>query len=157
MAPGKVDVQALAIEDVVPHRGSMLLLDALLAADEESVTVEGPVQRGQLFATDAGVPAYVGIEVMAQAIAAWAGCRAVRLGRPVNPGFLLGTRRYACTLAHFPFGARLRIVARREIMGDNGLGMFACTLSLGESVLAEAMLSVFEPPDAAAFLEETSP
>jgi predicted hotdog family 3-hydroxylacyl-ACP dehydratase len=148
-----MDVRALTIEDVVPHRGAMLLLDTLLAADEDVVTVEGPVRRGQLFEADAGVPAYVGVEYMAQAIAAWAGCRSVRLGQPVKIGFLLGTRRYACTRTHFPFGARLRIVARREVMGDNGLGMFACSLAMDGEVLAEAMLSVFEPPDAEAFLQ----
>ena len=153
MQADQLDVHALSIEDVVPHRGAMLLLDTLLAADEDSVTVEGPVRRGQLFEADAGVPSYVGVEYMAQAIAAWAGCRAVKQGQPVKIGFLLGTRRYACTRTHFPFGARLRIVARREVMGDNGLGMFACTLTLGGEVLAEAMLSVFEPPDPAAFLK----
>jgi predicted hotdog family 3-hydroxylacyl-ACP dehydratase len=148
-----IDVSALSIEDVVPHRGAMLLLDRLLSADEDTVVVAGGVRHGQLFATDAGLPAYVGIEMMAQAIAAWAGCRAHRLGQPVKLGFLLGTRRYACARTHFPYGARVEVVARREVMGDNGLGMFACTLRLDGADVADALLSVFEPPDAAAFLE----
>lgn len=38
-------------------------------------------------------------------------------------------------------------------MGDNGLGMFACRILHGEAVLATANISVFEPPDAAAYLE----
>ena len=147
-----MDVSLFTIEDVVPHRLPMLLLDTLLRADEDSVEVEGTVHRGQPFATDAGMPAYVGIEVMAQAIAAWAGCRARRERRPVQLGFLLGTRRYECSRTHFAFGARLRVEARREVMGDNGLGMFACTLAHDGEVVAKAMLSVFEPPDAASFL-----
>ena len=151
-----MDVARLSIEDVVPHRGAMLLLDRLLAADEERVVVEGHVRHGQLFATDAGLPSYVGIEMMAQAIAAWAGCRAHRLGQTVKLGFLLGTRRFACTRTHFPYGARIEVLAHREVMGDNGLGMFACTLSLEGEVVAEAMLSVFEPPDFAAYLRETT-
>jgi predicted hotdog family 3-hydroxylacyl-ACP dehydratase len=149
----QMDVSTLGIEDVVPHRGPMLLLDRLVSADEERVVVGGGVYRGQMFATDAGLPSYVGIEMMAQAIAAWAGCRAHRLGQPVKLGFLLGTRRFSCTHTHFPFGSRVEVVAHREVMGDNGLGMFACKLSLDGTQVAEAMLSVFEPPDFAAFLE----
>ena len=152
-----MDVAGLTIEDVVPHRAPMLLLDRLLSADEDSVVVEGGVRHGQPFATDAGVPAFVGVEVMAQAIAAWAGCRAHRLGQPVKLGFLLGTRRYACARTHFAFGARLRVEARREVMGDNGLGMFACRLWHDGEPVADALLSVFEPPDAAAFLETPTP
>ena len=147
-----MDVTALSIEDVLPHRGMMLLLDRLIAADEDTVVVGGAVAPGQLFATDRGLPAYVGIEMMAQAIAAWAGCRAHRLGQPVKLGFLLGTRRFTCARTHFPFGARVEVSARREMMGDNGLGMFACKLALDGEGVAEAMLSVFEPPDFDAFL-----
>jgi predicted hotdog family 3-hydroxylacyl-ACP dehydratase len=146
------DITRLRIEDVMPHRLPMLLLDTLVSSDEDTVVVEGDVRRDQPFATDAGMPAYVGIEVMAQAIAAWAGCRSVRQGQPVQLGFLLGTRRYECALTHFTFGARLRVEARREVMGDNGLGMFACTLTHDGATVAQALLSVFEPPDAAAFL-----
>ena len=147
-----MDVSALSIEDVVPHRGAMLLLDRLVSADEDTVVVTGAVRQGQLFATDAGLPSYVGIEMMAQAIAAWAGCRAHRLGQPVKLGFLLGTRRFACARTHFPFDSRFEVTARREMMGDNGLGMFACALALDGEGVAEAMLSVFEPPDFDAFL-----
>lgn len=151
-----LDVSALAIEDVVPHRGAMLLLDRLVSADEDRVVVAGGIHHGQLFVTDAGMPSYVGIELMAQAIAAWAGCRAHRLGQPVKLGFLLGTRRFACTQSHFPCGARFEVSAHREMMGDNGLGMFACALTLDGATVAEAMLSVFEPPDFAAFLRDST-
>ena len=44
-------------------------------------------------------------------------------------------------------GLRLRIECHRELMGDNGLGMFACRLLDGERELASANVSVFEPPD----------
>jgi hypothetical protein len=50
----------------------------------------------------------------------------------------------------------LRIEARRELFGENGLGMFSCRILEGERELARANLSVFEPPDPAAFLESQS-
>jgi len=102
------------------------------------------------------VPAWIGIEYMAQAIAAWAGCRALARGEPARIGLLLGTRRYHGSVGHFAIGAQLRIEARRELFGDNGMGMFSCRILEGESELARAQVSVFEPPDPTAFLEAMS-
>ena len=65
------------IEAVVPHRGRMRMVDQLLANDPDSVTVSAEIRPDNLFADAQGVPAWVGIEYMAQAIAAWAGCRAL--------------------------------------------------------------------------------
>ena len=149
MSPANIDIRL-----VVPHSGRMLMVDGLLAGDADSVTVSAQVRPDNLFADAAGVPGWVGIEYMAQAVAAWAGCRALERGEPAKIGFLLGTRRYASTRAHFAFGTQLRIEARRELFGENGLGMFACRILEGEAELARANLSVFEPPDPAAFLEE---
>jgi predicted hotdog family 3-hydroxylacyl-ACP dehydratase len=151
-----LDVQSVAIEAVVPHRGRMLLVNRLLARDEDSVVIGAVVNADNLFVEDQGVPAWVGIEYMAQAISAWAGCRALARGEPAGIGFLLGTRRYACRAGHFAIGAQLRIEARRELFGDNGMGMFSCRILEGETALASAQVSVFEPPDPTAFLEGTT-
>ena len=147
----------IAIESVVPHRGRMLFVDELLESDPDRVLVCAVVRAENLFADERGVPAWVGIEFMAQAIAAWAGCRALERGEPARIGFLLGTRRYDCSCEYFSIGAQLRIEAKRELFGDNGLGMFACRILEGETELARANVSVFEPPDPAAFLEGNSP
>ncbi len=68
-------------------------------------------------------------------------------------GFLLGSRRYTSTRDVFPSGTRLRIDARCELLADNGLGMFACSLQAGDEQWAMANVSVFEPADAMAYLE----
>ena len=141
------------IESVIPHRGRIRMVDQLLANDADSVSVSAGIRTDNLFADAHGVPVWVGIEYMAQAIAAWAGCRALERNEPVKIGFLLGTRRYDSACQHFRFGAQLRIEAKREIFGDNGLGMFACRILEGETELARAHVSVFEPPDPEAFLE----
>lgn len=148
-----MNMQQYDIDSVVPHRGTMRLVDRVLAWDDESVAVEVTVPGDGLFAGEAGTPAWVGVEYMAQTIAAWAGCRARRAGREPSIGFLLGTRRYVAEQPHFRTGARLRVEARCELLGENGLGMFACRILEGENVLAVANVSVFEPPDAMAYLE----
>ncbi|HVJ37537.1 MAG TPA: hotdog family protein [Stenotrophomonas sp.] len=143
------------IEQVIPHRGQMRLIDRLLAWDEESVVAELRVPADAVFGDAAGVPAWVGVEYMAQTVAAWAGCRARGRGAEPSIGFLLGTRRYQAATERFAAGAVLRVEARCELMGDNGLGMFACRILQQDQVLASANISVFEPPDAAAYLESS--
>jgi len=152
-----MDVTGIAIEDVVPHRGGRFSADHRGGAAADGAPVTGTVRLGQLFTDDQGLPAWVGVEWMAQAIAAWAGCRARRRGEPVKLGFLLGTRRYQAQCSHFRIGARLRVEAHCELFGDNGLGMFACRILDDGVVLASANLSVFEPDDSAAYLEGHAP
>lgn len=141
------------IEQVVPHRGVMCLVDRLLSWDTEHVAVEVRVPADALFGDASGVPAWVGVEYMAQAIAAWAGCRARDAGREPSIGFLLGTRRYTAAVPVFTAGSTLRVEARCELLGDNGLGSFACRIMHGEMEVAAANVSVFEPGDAAAYLQ----
>ncbi|MDG2525334.1 hotdog family protein [Stenotrophomonas sp. HITSZ_GD] len=141
------------IEQVIPHRGMMRLIDRLLACDEDSVSAEVRVPADALFGDALGVPAWVGVEYMAQTVAAWAGHRARGRGEAPSIGFLLGTRRYQAATPRFDAGAVLRVEARCELLGDNGLGMFACRILQGDAVLATANVSVFEPPNAAAYLE----
>ncbi len=144
---------AFTIDEVLPHKGQMQLLHRLLEWSEEAVAAEVVVPAHGLFACEGGMPAWVGVEYMAQAVAAWAGYRARLGGRPPSIGFLLGTRRYSCDRAVFPAGARLRVEARCELLGENGLGMFACRIVVDGQEWAAANVSVYEPADAQAYLE----
>jgi len=130
----------------VPHRGAMNLLDAVEHVDEHAIVARVRVPREGLFATAEGVPAWVGIEYMAQAIAAWSGARARQGGGSPRIGYLLGSRRYEAAVPVFEPGAALQVHAQCELMGDNGLGMFDCRVTQEGRVLASGRLSVFEPP-----------
>ena len=144
------------IEQVIPHRGTMLLVDRLLDWSDDTVAVELRVPAESPFHVDGGVPAWVGVEYMAQAVACWAGCQAREQDRPPPIGFLLGTRRYDCAVPVFASGSLLRVEARRELLGENGLGVFACRIVAGDEEIATANVSVFEPPDAWAYMENDS-
>ncbi len=140
------------IEALVPHRGAMLLIDRLLADDPEMVRVEATIKPASLFLAPEGLPAWVGIELMAQTVASWAGLRAVEAKRPVKLGFLLGSRRYESARPFFPVGARLEIEARQELVGENGLVVFACKIFLEQELVATALLNAFQPPNVDEYL-----
>ena len=141
------------IESVVPHRGTLLLVDRVLDWDEHAIRTELRVRHDDPFSSAEGMPAWVGLEYMAQTIAAWAGCRARAAGRAPRIGFLLGTRRYTCTKPHFDAGSLLQVEARCEMLGDNGLGMFACRILDAGIEVATANVSVYEPDETSGYLE----
>ena len=130
----------------VPHRGAMSLLATVERCDAESVLARVRVPAQGLFATPRGVPAWVGIEYMAQAVAAWSGAKARKVGGSPRIGYLLGCRRYEAAVPLFEAGAELVVHAQCELTAENGLGMFDCRIEQDGRVLANGRLSVFEPP-----------
>lgn len=135
-----------AIAPFVPHRHGMCLLDTLLEVGDEHLLAEVTPCRDGLFAAARGVPGWVGLEWLAQAVAAWAGVQAVRQGDEPRIGFLLGTRRYRCQTPWFAFDRPVRVGVALDFRADNGLGAFRGELrgSHGES-LATTTLNVFQP------------
>jgi predicted hotdog family 3-hydroxylacyl-ACP dehydratase len=145
------------IGTLVPHSGAMLLLDAVLAADHETLSAQVAIRPDSMFVADGAVGAWVGVEYMAQAVAAHAGYCARLRGEPVRVGFLLGTRRYTCAVPAFAQGSVLRIHVQRALQGENGLGAFDCRIEDGEGAeLASATITVFQPDNVEEFLQRSS-
>lgn len=145
------------ISELVPHAGDMILLDVIDRFDAQSLAARLSVKAGGLFSqADGSLPAWVGVEIMAQAVAAFAGCQARQLGQPVELGFLLGTRNYQCNVERFPEGAELEIRVVCSLQDDNGMGVFECHID-GPGICAEARLNVYRPPEVASYLQEPSP
>jgi len=131
--------------ELVPHDGTMLLLDEIIEYDKESLVAEVVVRDDGLFNEGNSVPAWLGIEYMAQTVAAHGGMLCVLAGKPIQLGFLLGTRRYNCNVATFKVGMRLTVRVKR-FMEDQGLGVFNCQI-LGEGIDISAKLNVYQPTD----------
>ncbi|MFC4160470.1 ApeP family dehydratase [Chitinimonas lacunae] len=142
-----------AIDRIVPHGGAMSLLDRPLAGGDDWLRAEVTIRPDSLFFDGRGVGGWVGVEYMAQAVAAWAGWRARLRGEAPRIGFLLGTRRYECSRPCFVAGEVLNVTVRREFQADNGLGQFDCRIEIDGVTVANAALTVFEPQDAETFLK----
>ncbi|MCL1886772.1 MAG: 3-hydroxylacyl-ACP dehydratase [Betaproteobacteria bacterium] len=133
------------IAELVSHTKPMLIVDRVLTANDQSLTAELLIKADSLFCRNGAVAAWVGVEYMAQAIAAHAGYLALLEKRRVQPGMLLGTRNYTCCCASFPVRSILRIHVNRLFLAANGLGSYACTIDNTETELANAVLTVFQP------------
>lgn len=141
----QADVYSVA--ELVPHAGRMILIDDILSYDDTMLTVTLTLCHKSLFLnTDDQVPAWVGIEYMAQTIAAWAGIQAKRRGEPVRIGYLLGTRRYQSCVRSFHKGDHL-IVRAVKVYQGNEVGVFNCEIIRDEKILVTAALNVYQPGD----------
>ena len=138
----------ITIAELLPHQAPMLLLDRLLDYQGMRVRCETRVgARHSLLLDEQGnLPAWVGLELMAQTIAAWAGMRGRERGEPVRIGMLLGSRQYQSQLASFAAGDLL-VIEAHCLLEDGGMASFECRILRGDEPCAEARLSTYLPGD----------
>jgi len=146
--------------ELLPHAGDAILLDHIQSWNDqylEAVSIPG---ASPLYIQDDGhLPNWLGLEIMAQAVAAWAGCQARQAGLPVELGFLLGTRRYDCRVEHYAAGQALLVRVQPSLHDATGMGVFETWLFDADTheLLAEARLNVYRPRNVLSYLQEPSP
>ena len=138
-----IDPSSIPIAELLPHGANMILLDRLLSYRENKSVALSTVRRTSKFFDGSGVPAWAGLEYMAQTVAAHAGFEARLRGQPPQIGFLLGTRRYECAAAEFPLDAELAVTVE-PLFAEQGLASFSCTIEHAR-VLARAVLNTYRP------------
>lgn len=132
------------MEEILPHSNGMILIDEVVSFEEESIRCLVKLEDSSKFMNASGeVRAWVGIEYMAQTIAAWAGIHAKLKHQSVSIGFLLGSRRYSSRVSHFKAGDQLIISACRNYQ-DKGMAVFNCEISLQGHPVINAKLSVYQ-------------
>lgn len=147
----------LPVTEVVPHRDPMILIDALLAHGPDTLLTQTDITKQSPYfdaAIDA-VPNYVGIEYMAQSIAALAGVEAKSRGEAIRVGFLLGSRKLKMHLPHYKLGESYQTRVTRLYQEESGLAVFDCQVFHGDTLVAEANVNVFQPQDALAYISES--
>jgi predicted hotdog family 3-hydroxylacyl-ACP dehydratase len=144
-----------SVEELVPHSGKMSLLTEITGYGDDWLSAQVEITEHSMFADKRGVPSWVGLEYLAQAIGAYAGLKERRKGERPKLGFLLGTRKYSCDSDYFVPGDVLTLKVVCNLQGENGLSAFDCVLQ-GNGCQANASLNVFQPDDAEKFFKEAS-
>lgn len=146
----------LPAADLLPQTGDMCLLEHIVSVDDESLVATTSFAVDSLFCRDGRVGSWVGLECMAQAVAAWAGYQGRRHGLAPRIGFLLGTSRFECLRPWLGIGEQLRIEVKKEIQMDDGLGQFTGQTFEGGEKIASAIITVFSPEDPLAIIRGAS-
>ncbi|PKR53135.1 ApeP family dehydratase [Thalassospira marina] len=137
------------VETLVPHARPMLLIDRIIAADDLSMQADVTIHAQSLFCSDEyGVPAYVGIEYIAQTVSAYSGWRALQASKTGNSqpriGYLLGTRKMTMAKSGFKPGDHL-IISVENIFEDGEMGVFEGTVRRNQEVIVSARVNVYQP------------
>jgi predicted hotdog family 3-hydroxylacyl-ACP dehydratase len=123
----------------------MSLLDQVLEHSRERTICSVDPAASRLFAeADGRVPVWLGLEYMAQCIAAHGGLVALGLGEPPRPGLFLGTRRAEFGTAYFDRDEALHVTAAHH-RGEVGLVAFDCYVcaAAGGEPLVKGRMNVY--------------
>lgn len=137
------------LDELVMHAKPMLLIDRAIFADETSMTAEVDITANSIFhVSGKGVPSYVGIEYIAQTVAAYSGWRAKEENADATPrvGYLLGSRKVSLSCNWFPIGRTLSIHIS-NIFEDGEMGVFDGEIRLSDEILVAARINVYQPKD----------
>jgi len=140
-----MDIKDIPVNELLPHDPPMVLLDRAVTYTESELVAEVDIRPDSILCAADGVPGWVGIEYMAQAVAAHAGYQGRLAGEPPRIGYLLGTRSYQSTVAVFPIGATLTVHIE-ALFVEMGLGAFSCRIEL-DGIIATATINVYQPAD----------
>ena len=110
---GGIVIEKEELLTIIPHRGKMLLLDRINVynIDEKSLEAECDITEGCIFyyPPESGVPAWVGFEYIAQAIAALSGLISRARGEKPKMGYILSVTSMQIGLSFFNKGNTVQI------------------------------------------------
>lgn len=143
------DCPIVSPEILLPHSGRMVLLQRIVSYNETSLLAEAEIGTNHILLPDGatGLPSYLGAEIMAQGVAAWAGAHALDRGETVRLGFLLGTRKLVFRQPEIAIGTQLSVYIQQSWQDNSGMGVFDCELRerVSGEVLLSGALNVYSP------------
>lgn len=149
-----LDCTTIPVAELVPHSPPMVLLDRILHYDGTSLSAEIDISAASRFHDPGvdGVPAWIGIEYMAQAISALSGLRSRERNVPVKLGLLLGSRKVLLHEKVLQSGERYTVTVRQLIWDPSGLANFEGQVFHADRLCVEARINVFESDDIRAMI-----
>lgn len=146
---------SVPIEELLPQQGIMRLLDCVHAWEPDSIVASATCDPSAWYADDVGgMPSWLGIELMAQAIAAHVNLLSRQQGNSIRRGVLIGTRGYCADPTRLSRDTRLTVRANVVFRDDSGLGAYDCSIESGTDTIAQATIKVFEPDDFEQFVRQ---
>jgi predicted hotdog family 3-hydroxylacyl-ACP dehydratase len=132
------------IREVIPHSGSMCLLDAVLAWDEQSIlcTSQTHLDRANPLRRDEHLSAIHAFEYGAQAVAIHGSLRARAAGTVAPPGYLAALRDATASARPLDqFSCPLEVRANR-LFSDRANCVYECRVSAGAEIITQGRVTI---------------
>jgi predicted hotdog family 3-hydroxylacyl-ACP dehydratase len=135
------------IEELIPHRGRMKLIDEVVEVDEETAVTESVVKENWPLVKEDSVSPLILIELVAQTAGACVGWKeAVKEGLDIEgrTGWLVGIKRAFFYLDKIPLNARIQINSKRSFSFENYYEILGIA-KIDSQVVGKVKLQIVRP------------
>lgn len=133
-----------SVSELIAHEAPMILIDRIEYFDDENIQSAISIKQSSPFLFENAVPAYIGVEYMAQTVACFSGIKALQSSNAVRIGYLVSVRKLKLFTNAYTIGSSL--VAKSCVLYDDGeMAAFECQILHENQLLAEAVLNVYQP------------
>ena len=138
----------IRIEDLIPHRDRMKLVDEILAVDDTTAVTLSVVSEKWPTAGGGGACAVTLVELVAQTAGICIGWRELRKhgNTKGGRGWLVGIKKAVFMKDPIPLGARVVTSAEKKFSFE-GLSEITGTVRIGEEPIADVTLQVVQEED----------
>lgn len=130
------------VEDYIPHRGRIRLIDEILEIDENNCRAQARVLNTWPLADDENAQIIIIVELIAQIVAFSVGWNQKNMMKPGGSGVIVGIKDATFFAAGIPVGNTVTLVAKKLIDRDN-YGTFTGTASDQNRILGNVELQVY--------------
>lgn len=136
---------ATTLEDLLPHRDDMLLINEVLEVDQEHALTVSFVEKFWPMADGNGVPSLILVELAAQTAGvcnAWQRIQKKGLDSD-KMGWLVGIKKADFFIAYLPIGGRVLSLAKNIYSFDN-LREITCQQHMDNTLIGSMTLQLFQ-------------
>lgn len=148
------------ISDLLPHKPPMQLITAVESVDFNAQKLVARVditdQDLMYDKTIGGIPSWISLEYMAQAIGCFIGAADLEQNPKSVPavGFVLGSRKLSVNIPAY-LGGQSYFVHVKSVFCDKNIANFECQIyNSDNNLVASGAINVFRPDDIKKFMDE---
>jgi len=141
----KTQFDELTLDDILPHRGDIMLIENVLEADETHAVTESVMSASFPLADERGVQPLIMVELAAQTAGVCNGLDRIRVqGIDSNKmGWLVGVKRAQFYIDCIPLGSTVVTHSKNSHNYEN-LREISCVLYMGDTLVGELTLQLFQ-------------
>ncbi|MFC6277251.1 ApeP family dehydratase [Psittacicella hinzii] len=135
------------VDQLLPQSGAMIQVDRVLDYGANYIVTEFTIRPNNILLEGDKFVNYSALEVMAQSIGCWEGCRSYSQGKPIRLGYFLGSRKIDFYCDAIEIGTTLEIKVQLSLQDETGFGVFDVELfeKASQKLLIKAALNVYSP------------
>ncbi|MCF8055959.1 MAG: hypothetical protein K9K37_04900 [Desulfocapsa sp.] len=139
------EISNFCLEDLLPHRGNMLLIDEILEVDETHAVTSAVISESFPLFSEGGVEPLIMVELAAQTAGVCNGLDRMKTqgNDSSNLGWLVGVKRAQFFIDYIPLGSTV-VTRSQNVHNYENLREVSSVLHVDDTVIGELTLQLFK-------------